>query len=111
MLKRTFILLLFLFNFMACSEDTKTKDILEKSKITYSKNCKLIDSCGALAVIDCGAAVDAPLYFIETKKSQLIQCCGGCCDTTQRKGTQCSQCPPTEWTKCKQATLKKNTDS
>ena len=80
---------------------------MENAKMTFSNNCKLVGTCIDISVIDCEAATDGPLYYINHKKNALIQCCGGCCDTTKREGNQCSECPPRKWKKCKEDTTSK----
>jgi len=63
-------------------------------------NCKLLSLCKNLAAVNCQAEVDGPFYYIDFRQDSLVMCCGGCCDTSMEnlKGTNCSQCPPKEWT-------------
>lgn len=67
--------------------------------------CKIVDKCGDLIKEDCRSELGGPLVF-KTKSDKIIMCCGGCCDTAKRKGTQCSECPPKVWKECKEKSKK-----
>ncbi len=97
---KIFTSILFLITFLiSCTpKDKSEQEILSIMGLESESGCEVVRNCGDLSMIDCGAAVDGPLYYINVKKKKLVQCCGGCCDTDQREGTQCSECPPKEWT-------------
>jgi len=62
--------------------------------------CELIARCNGIVKVDCGAAVDGPLYYFDEDTVELINCCGGCCFTPDpAKQEDCRlNCPPPGWT-------------
>ena len=98
-MKKIFLLLVLSLFSVSCFPKSEANKVLESAALKGADNCKLVGRCGDLAAIDCGATVDGFLYYINTNKDKLVMCCGGCCNTSVRKGTQCSKCPPEEW-KC-----------
>lgn len=56
--------------------------------------------CGNLAMINCHAEVDGPLFYLDRITGNEISKCGGYCMTDDPKqGKICqTMCPPKEWT-------------
>jgi hypothetical protein len=60
----------------------------------YGNGCRLAGVCGELTAVDCGAAVDGPLYYVNNYDGEIVGKCGGYC-----MGQNCEgKCPPPEWT-------------
>jgi hypothetical protein len=55
-------------------------------------NCKLIQACGDLLLVDCNSAADGPAYYIDQSVPEILATCGGACMAG------CKNCPPKEWT-------------
>ena len=55
-------------------------------------NCKFIQECGDVILIDCNSAADGPAYYIDRRAAKLLATCGGAC----MRG--CTGCPPGAWT-------------
>lgn len=55
--------------------------------------------CNNLVRVDCGAAVDGPLYYLNKETGEQVSICGGACMLP--KGYQIevckTLCPPKEW--------------
>jgi len=94
-MRLTLFILIFVFQ-TSCTSRDEAAIILKSANLEPIAGCE-IEVCEDIAAIDCGAEVDGPLFYINTKKNKLVMCCGGCCDTDERQGTQCSQCPPKSW--------------
>jgi hypothetical protein len=66
------------------------------STLTGATECKFIQECGDLILMDCNSAADGPAYYINQKTAKILGTCGGAC----MRG--CTNCPPKEWTcKCR----------
>lgn len=61
------------------------------SGLAGAMNCRFIQECGALILVDCNSAADGPAYYINQKTEDLLATCGGAC----MRG--CKGCPPKEW--------------
>lgn len=62
------------------------------SGLAGDMNCKLIQRCGGLLLVDCNSAADGPAYYIDQRAPKVLAVCGGACMSG------CSNCPPKEWT-------------
>ncbi|MBI5390690.1 hypothetical protein HZB02_04320 [Candidatus Woesearchaeota archaeon] len=61
----------------------------------HYKNCAEPKFCSNLVMVDCGAEVDGPAYYLNKKNGELISACGGVCWGPQ--GCNTTLCPPKEW--------------
>jgi len=55
--------------------------------------------CNNLVMLDCGAKVDGPLYYLNKNNGEQISVCGGACLFPQGKQIEVCRtlCPPKEW--------------
>jgi hypothetical protein len=66
--------------------------LLAKLGIT-DHQCKFVQACGDLMLIDCYVAADGPAYYVDQKTIKVEATCGGAC-----MGGRCTNCPPKAWT-------------
>jgi len=60
--------------------------------------CRVEQTCGELAFVNCGIEVDRPGYYIHTASGQVLEVCGGACMGGPGRDGYCVACPPPEWT-------------
>lgn len=65
-------------------------------KFADNSRCELLGVCGELAIVDCGSAVDGPLYYVQRDDLSTVSTCGGACMSPDG----CTNCPPAQW-QCK----------
>jgi len=69
--------------------------IMSNPEIKANNSCEIVDYCGFMVAVDCGAAVDGPLYYVDKDSGEILEYCGGFCE---RIGEEyCRECPPKEW--------------
>jgi hypothetical protein len=60
-------------------------------------DCKFVQECGEMVLVDCNSAADGPAYYIDQKSGTILSTCGGAC-----MGGHCTKCPPPGWScECK----------
>jgi hypothetical protein len=57
-----------------------------------ARQCKFLQACGDLLLVDCNSAADGPAYYLDGKAEKVLSTCGGAC----MRG--CTNCPPEAWT-------------
>lgn len=91
----------------ACSDDdtgaaTEGNETLKLEDVRESRECadKPTVYCGNLGMLDCGAAVDGPLYYFDANSLEIISTCGGACFAPDAQQLEVCRtlCPPPEWT-------------
>lgn len=86
---------------LVCSECAAEKgfDIHRYIRKKYS-SCGKPVFCNNLVKVDCGAAVDGPLYYLDAKSGEEISACGGTCWLASGPQLEVCEtlCPPKEWT-------------
>ncbi len=82
-----------------CRASSGQFDINSHIKKTYW-NCDEPVFCNNLVMVNCGADVDGPLYYLDKDTGNEISSCGGACFTANlTKRELCmTMCPPKEWT-------------
>jgi hypothetical protein len=77
-----------------------SRSIAERFPGPPEGGCSAPEVCGELVRVDCGAAVDGPLHYLERKDGSIVSNCGGAC--FRPVGAQievCEKlCPPPGWT-------------
>lgn len=63
------------------------------------KDCDKPEFCNNLVMVNCGAEVDGPLYYLNKNTGEEISVCGGACWHPQGKEIEVceTRCPPKEW--------------
>lgn len=84
------------------TEEDFEKVIMSNPEISSDSRCEIIEYCNNLAEVDCFAAVDGPLYYVNKYSGEIVEYCGGHCfrpDNWKYPNTKyCRSCPPKEWT-------------
>ena len=90
--------------FLIAAESAAAADIGRVIEKRYP-GCAAPVYCGDMVRVDCGAAVDGPLYFLDGKSGEEISACGGACwapESVLREEGRLEACrtlcPPPEWT-------------
>lgn len=101
-MKNITILLLCISVLSACDNDkndgTNDNDVRYISSIDQSM-CDDVVVCGDLGKLDCGSAVDGPLYYFNLLNEEIISECGGICFASGPDQQEICEtmCPPKEW--------------
>jgi hypothetical protein len=63
-------------------------------------HCEETGRCHGIVQVDCGAAVDGPLYYFDEDSVEVISVCGGACFTNDPVQLELcrTMCPPPAWT-------------
>lgn len=75
-----------------CSSPDKIPAVINPKD--FGNECVRWTTCNWIVEIDCGAAVDGPLYFVAEESGEIIEYCGGYCDTPTPGTWKCVHCPP-----------------
>jgi|GEM_PF-4785089 len=76
---------LFLFIYMGCHNNEARKILKEVGLDHYGRQCSVYATCKNLVAINCNAAADGPLFYIDKIEKTMLMCCGGCCESTKRE--------------------------
>jgi hypothetical protein len=86
---------------LACGRSTSEEGFpLERlDPLWLPEGCTWDRTCGDLAGVDCGMAVDGPYYYVEARTGDVVETCGGACMGGPRpEEGLCGECPPRQWT-------------
>lgn len=105
-IKTYFFVFLILFVTLLVINSCEQQDGVDFDKILKERYdmprwyCSKPVFCNNLALINCRAEVDGPLFYLDRTTGDEISKCGGYCDTADPIQSQICQtkCPPKEWT-------------